>query len=294
MLLNRKAAQEFHPRTSYSIDPLAAYQRLSDDYVGQPSGLTHLRDKLREAEIQAFYLSQAVNEQRIARGQYPLQIGVQLAPDVFYKRQHRKDQNVPQGTPWAPGTEVEFMQLRNTPMMDWDTPDPIHPDSSVTVQNLGDVEEIVRDYISKNPESMMRLYQTPGGYRAWELGIEANANQHAPALTQMLVDPNYVNYNQFTDQILDNRAVQNAGFNSRISHKPGRIDWVAQPIAEIRGSEAMPSSRSTELVKLMHDDPIKRAYLDKGGTAQAVALLNQHLPTASQTLQREISRRLSL
>tara|TARA_B100000073_G_scaffold150028_1_gene123677 strand:+ start:293 stop:1162 length:870 start_codon:yes stop_codon:yes gene_type:complete len=289
MLLNRKAAQVFHPRTSYSVDPLEVSQLLSGSY-----GAPGLREKLRDLELQAFYLSQAVNEGRIARGQSPLEIGVQLAPDVFYKRQQRKDQNVPKGTPWGPGTEVEFMQLKNTPMMDWDTPDPIHPDASVTVQNLGDVEEIVRDYISKNPESMMRLYQTPGGYRAWELGLEANATEHAPALTQMLVDPNYVKYNQYTNQVLDNGAIQNAGFNSRISHKPGRVDWVAQPIAEIRGSAAMPSQRSMELVQVMHDDPIKRAYLDKGGTVQAVELLSQHLPTASQTLQREISRRLGL
>ena len=289
MLLNRKAAQVFHPRTSYSVDPLEVSQVLSGAY-----GAPGMREKLRDLELQAFNLSQAVNEGRIARGQSPLEIGVQLAPDVFYKRQQRKDLNVPKGTPWGPGTEVEFMQLKNTPMMDWDTPDPIHPDASVTVQNLGDVEEIVRDYISKNPESMMRLYQTPGGYRAWELGLEANATEYAPALTQMLVDPNYVKYNQYTNQVLDNGAIQNAGFNSRISHKPGRVDWVAQPIAEIRGSAAMPSQRSMELVQVMHDDPIKRAYLDKGGTAQAVALLSQHLPTASQTLQREITRRLGL
>jgi hypothetical protein len=186
------------------------------------------------------------------------------------------------------------MQLKNTPMLDWDTPDPIHPDASVTVQNLGDVEEIIRNHTSNNPESMMRLYQTPGGYRAWELGVEATAQEYAPALTQMLVDPNYVKYNQYSNQRLDNGAVQNAGFNSRISHKPGRIDWVAQPIAEFRGKEALPVSRSLELVKVMHDDPIQRAYLDKGGTAQAVSLLKQHLPTASQALQQEISRRLGL
>tara|TARA_R110002020_G_scaffold424942_1_gene634365 strand:- start:1191 stop:2060 length:870 start_codon:yes stop_codon:yes gene_type:complete len=289
MNFNRKAAQIFQPRTSYAVDPLQAYESLSGAY-----DISGLNKKLKELELQAFLLSQTVNQRRISRNQLPLEIGIQLTPDVFYKRQQRKNQNVPKGDPWGPGTEVEFMQLKKTPMLDWDTPDPIHPDSSVTVQNLGDVEEIVRDYTSKNPQSMMRLYQTPGGFRAWELGIESNATDYAPALTQMLVDPNYVKYNQYDNQVLDNGSILGAGFNSRISHKPGRVDWVAQPIAEIRGSEALPSQRSMELVDVMHDSPIKRAYLDKGGTAQAVQLLSKHLPTASQTLQREINRRLGL
>ena len=285
----RKASQVFVPRTSYAIDPTQVADILTNQYSS-----TDLQSKLRSLELKAFDLSQLVNERSISRGQSPQEIGIQIAPDVFYKRQQRKNQNVPKGTRWGPGTEVEFMQLKNTPMLDWDTPDPIHPDASVTVQNLGDVEEIIRDYTSKNPKSMMRLYQTPGGYRAWQLGMESTAQQYAPDLTQMLVDPNYVKYNQYTNQRLSNGAIQNAGFNSRVSHKPGRVDWVAQPIAEFRGSEAMPIERSVELVKLMHDNPIQRTYLSQGGTAQAVDLLKQHLPTASQVLQQEISRRLGL
>ena len=289
MINLRKQTQVFQPRVNYSVDPQLASDILSSQY-----SQTSLQSKLRELEIAAFQLSQLANERRIKRGKSPKEIGLQITPDVFYKRQQRKNQNVPKGTSWGPGTEVEFMQLKNTPMLDWDTPDPIHPDASVTVQNLGDVEEIIRNHTSNNPKSMMRLYQTPGGYRAWELGVEATAQEYAPALTKMLVDPNYVKYNQYSNQRLDNGAIQNAGFNSRISHKPGRIDWVAQPIAEFRGKEAMPVSRSLELVKVMHDDPIQRSYLDKGGTAQAVSLLKQHLPTASQALQQEISRRLGL
>lgn len=267
-------------RESYVIDPGKARAELQRLMAPQ----SPLQQSMGDLSLQAFDLYQKINDERIRRGELPRSIGVQLSPDVFYKRQHRKG-------PSGQGHDVEFMSLKNVPMNDWDTPDPRHPDSSVTVRHLGDVEENIRNYQKLFPESKMRLYQTPGGYRAFELGMTSDPLSYAADAKKMNVDPNYWNINRLKMEA-GNLTPDPVAFRSRISHKPGRIDWVAQPIATFGGGMVIPHSQ--KLVRIMHDEPIQRAYLSKGGTQEAIELLKANLPTASQALQTELRRRLRL
>ena len=210
-----------------------------------------------------------------------------LADDAFYKRQTKAS---PTG---GPSTDWEFIKLTDTPMMDWDVPDPYHKNPvATTIQNLGDVEQLTRDYVSNHPESSLRIYQTPGGYRAWELGEQMTPLQFNPRFTELNVDPFYAQISQETPT---NPNEGPAGFNSRISHKPGRTDWVAQPIMELKGSKSIQSPRSQELVKTLHDDPIRKMYLGSNGVSpDAIEVLKQQLPTVSKALERELIRRFKL
>ena len=275
---------EITPRESYVIDPGKARADLQRLIAPQ----SPLQESMGDLSLQAFDLYQKINEEIMRRGELPRTIGVQLSPDVFYKRQWKP--NIGDGP--SRGTEVEFMSLKNVPMNDWDTPDPrFHPDSSVTVRHLGDVEENIRDYQKLFPESLMRLYQTPGGYRAFELGMQSDPLSYAADAKRMNVDPNYWKINRIEMQA-NNLVNDPVAFRSRISHKPGRVDWVAQPIATF--GSGLPIAHSEKLVKIMHNLPIQRSYLSKGGTSQAMDLLKANLPTASQTLQAELKRRLRL
>lgn len=269
---------------SYVIDPGKARADLQRLMAPQ----SPLVNSFGETEVQAFELNQLVNQERIRRGELPKTIGVQLSPDVFYKRQWKN--NLGDGA--SPGHEVEFMSLKDVPMNDWDTPDPrFHPDSSVTVRHLGDVEDNIRNYQKLFPESVMQLYQTPGGYRAFELGMTSNPASYAADAKRMNVDPNYWKINRIKMKT-ENLANDPVGFRSRISHKPGRVDWVAAPIATFGKGVVLP--RSLNLVSTMHNKPIQREYLAKGGMAPAMELLKANLPTASQALQSELRRRFKL
>jgi len=237
------------------------------------------------------------NASRIARpptSLYP------IAPDITYKRQYKPIRGQAPGTPG--GTVLEFLNLANVPMMDWDTPGPSHADKNVTVGHVGDVEDLVRSYVKNHPQSNLQVYQTPGGFRAWETGVPMTVEEFQPSYKELKVDPDYADIGltsgvrtqpeHFAAQGI---TLDPPGFRSRISHKPGRVDWVAQPIFKIQGTEATPDPRSLQLIKQLHDDPIKRHYLGASGVSpDAIAALQEHLPYASQTLQKELRRRFRL
>ena len=243
----------------------------------------------------AFGLNQELFNQQLAaynrgEGGFPGAIGYQLTPDVFYKRQMKTDRNR------KAGKAVEFVSFKNTPMLDWDTPDPrYHPDSSVTVRNLGDVEEVIREYQKVDPTSAMRLYQTPGGYRAFELGRTGNPISDQQLYKGLKVDPNYVQFNMRSDD-LGPGMLESPGFRSRISDKPGRSgDFVAQPIAMFKGEQAMINPRSRAVIQEVHDRPIQQKYRQGGpATKEAIEQIEAAMPTASKSLQLEIRRRLRL
>ena len=215
-----------------------------------------------------------------------------ISDDIHYKRQYRppgmgaqKDQR---------GTVVEFINLPNTPMMDWDTPGPYHADRNATVRHLGDVEELIQSYTAKNPDSRIQLYQTPGGFRAWEVGRRTSVANFKPDFEELKVDPDYALISQAgLGRTVDGVDIDPPGFRSRISHKPGRADWVAQPIATF-GAE-IPDPTSYNLVRTLHDEPIRRAYLKQSGVSpDAIAALKENLSTASQALQRQLISRFAL
>jgi hypothetical protein len=221
------------------------------------------------------------------RSTYPIE------PGVTYKREYYEPRRAGVKDTTRPGEMVEFVKFADTPMMDWDTPSDYHRATNVTVRHLGDVEELARQYVASNPESMLRIYQTPGGYRAWELGQRVDPEGFQPSFEQLKVDGDYARLAATAGPgELEGIALNAPGFSSRISHKPGRVDWVAQPILTLTGAEAMPDPISLRRVERYHDAPIRQAYLGGGGVnADALEALKLQTPTASQVLQRELSHR---
>jgi len=214
----------------------------------------------------------------------PPVISVPIDDGVVYRREKRNSTS--EG---APGTISEYVKFADTPMMDWDVPDPSHVSSSVSVRHLGDVEELARQYVAEQPESLLRVYQTPGGYRAWDLGVRGTPAQMAGQLERAKVDPNYVLLAQRgTEAVEAGIPVGQPGYSSRINAKPGRTDWVAQPILTLEGAAALPEPVSMRRVNTYHDAPIAQHFLRNGVSPEAIAMLQQQLPTASQSLRREL------
>lgn len=219
-----------------------------------------------------------------------------VAPDVHYKRQFKPITGPARRDSKKPGTIVEYVGLTETPMMDWDIPSPSHASRNVTIRHLGDVEDLVMDYVQRYPSSRLQLYQTPGGFRAWETGERMTVQDFMPRFEELKVDPDYAMLsNTGFGRTVRGVPIDPPSFRSRISHKPGRIDWVAQPIAVISGKDALPDPRSTTLVKAFHDEPIRQRYLAAGGASPAaIAALRPQLSSASKALQSELRRRFGL
>lgn len=210
---------------------------------------------------------------------------VKLADDAVYKVQAKGVTGHS-----GPSTDLEFIRLANTPMMDWDKPDQYHRDANVTVRNLADVEALAHEYVKAHPQSMLDIYLTPGGYRAWDLGETMTPQEFKPRFEELNVDPGYA---YLSRSPYDGDA---PGFASRISAKPGRVDWAAQPLTTIAGKRAAANSRSSKLVETLHDRPIQKAYLTDGYGANkdAMAALQREMPGLSQALQAQLKRRFHL
>ena len=160
----------------------------------------------------------------------------------------------------------------------------------LTAFTAGDVEAMAQEYVKAHPNSMLKLYLTPGGYRAWDLGETMTPKEFKPRFEELNVDPGYAYLSRAPYD------GDSPGFASRISAKPGRVDWAAQPLATISGRLANPSMRSLQLVDTLHDAPIRKAYLTDGYGANkdAMAALKEELPGVSKTLAAEIRRRFHL
>ena len=225
-------------------------------------------------------------------------------PNVYYRRQHNLKGPGTVPTAKDPGKIMEFVGTEQVPMADWDFPGPDHPANSITnVRTLGDAEERLQQYVSQNPESAFRLYRTPGGIRAWDLTTQASPHQYARAHKELDIDPNYARISRedsrarlnFLDNSPYQRPADAAVFFSRISPKPGRVDYVAQPIGEIRGAKAQRDNPINQrFIRNWHDLPIKEAWLQGQAKQTAMETIKQDLPTASQFLQQQVRNYLNL
>ena len=284
----------YQPRHNLNLNPAQAAVDLgaSPELVMQ---IVERMDKRNERLSQtvdegALMLDQLLGS-NLSGARKPQATRVRVAPDATYKIQPKAPAAFPSlGGKRGASTDMEFIRLANTPMMDWDKPDQYHMDRNVTVRNLADVEDIARGYVKQHPESMLQLYLSPGGYRAWELGEAMTPKEFAPRFEELQVDPDYARLSQTPP------PSEGEGFASRISHKPGRIDWAAQPLTVIAGERAIPNSRSVQLVETMHDKPIKKAYLTDGlgASSHAMQALKDELPGLSASMARELKRRFHL
>lgn len=221
-----------------------------------------------------------------------------LEPGVYYKRQHKLPANQKRATLDSPGVIQEFIGFKDTPMMDWDVAGPYHADRNATIRHLGDVEERIQNYLSQNPEAAIKLYQSPGGYRAFDLTTRQTPSQYNKAFELLDVDPDYRIISQQKPDVLKYIGSiplnDTERFNSRINPKTGRVDWVAQPIAEIKGPKAIVDPESLRRVRIYHDQPIEQNFLMGQAQAAGIQKVKENLPTASQFLQNHIRSYLGL
>lgn len=221
-----------------------------------------------------------------------------LEPGVYYKRQHKLPAGQPRLTQQSPGVIQEFVGFKDTPMMDWDVAGPYHAERNATIRHLGDVEERIQNYLAQNPEATLRLYQSPGGYRAFDLTTRQSPTAYNQAFELLDVDPDYRMISQQRPDVLRYQGSipvnDTERFNVRINPKVGRVDWVAQPIAELRGTQAIVDPVSERRVRTYHDDPIQQNFLRGQAQAQGIEKVKENLPTASQFLQKQIRNYLGL
>lgn len=221
-----------------------------------------------------------------------------LEPGVYYKRQHKLPANQPRPTLNSPGVIQEFIGFKDTPMMDWDVAGPYHAERNATIRHLGDVEERIQNYLSQNPEATIKLYQSPGGYRAFDLTSRQTPTQYNSSFELLDVDPDYRIISQQKPDVLRYEGAipvnDTERFNVRINPKVGRVDWVAQPIAEIKGKQAIVDPESLRRVRTYHDQPIERNFLMGQAQATGIQKVKENLPTASQFLQNQIRSYLGL
>ncbi len=221
-----------------------------------------------------------------------------LEPGVYYKRQHKLPANQPRPTQQSPGVIQEFVGFKDTPMMDWDVAGPYHAERNATIRHLGDVEERIQNYLAQNPQSTLRLYQSPGGYRAFDLTTRATPTQYNPSFELLDVDPDYRIISQQKPDVLKYEGSipvnDTERFNMRINPKVGRVDWVAQPIAQIAGPNAIVDPTSMRRVRQYHDEPIRQNFLTGQAQAAGIEKIKENLPTASQFLQKQIKAYLGL
>lgn len=317
-LINEPSSQAWNrnlrPQGGYLIDPVLVSTRYGNDLHQQIVLLSALLEQYGDAQpVNRFAagldmlarqsLDQSSNISGIGSPEssyYP------IAPNIHYSRQYKpvSGRNTKDNVTTA-GKMVEFINLTDIPMMDWDIPGPSHQGPSVTVRNLGDVEELIRDHLARNPESALRLYQTPGGFRAWEIARRMNPLEFKGDAKALKVDPMYrglalmsgsVNHpmrkdgrnplkmaltehglfhNPFLSEALhrqDAVKLDPPGFRSRISAKPALTksgyregDYAAQPLMTFTGRDAITDADSVDIIRTMHDDPIEKAYLGPTG-----------------------------
>ena len=229
---------------------------------------------------------------------------VQLEPGVWYHRKWMANKLQPGtlGNGLPQGGYVDFVGSARVPMGDWDLPDAIHHESSVSIRNVGDVYDSLQRYTTDNPDSVWQTYLTPGGVRAFELGQQMTPREFAGGMypqspnnrfIQLNIDENYgkISVDQKAPGQLLRRpalpgedhidgfvSVQDVGannfgkninyptqaFNARVSGKPGRegIDFVAYPLNIVGKGLQNPYNR--RIVREYHDIPILRSMAQDG------------------------------
>lgn len=197
--------------------------------------------------------------------------------------------------------QVHFVGFEKVPMGDWDWRDPIHPDNAVSIESLGDVHERLTRYTKDNPDSRWKVYLTPGGIRAWELGrsrtpIKAMQEGMFDESGILKVDPLYGKMTTRKDysHLYPSKFTPPA-FWSRVSQKPTRPnDFVAYYLGNI--GEGTINSENARLVNTYHDKVIQDVLSIEGVDPReaSLSLLEKQLATVSRSWAAPIEQRLGL
>jgi len=239
-------------------------------------------------------------------------IPVMLEPGVRYQQQWLGNKLQPGTRPdgLPQGKFVDFVNFDKVPMGDWDFPDAIHPESSISISNMGDVYDSLIKNTTDNPNLLWQVYLTPGGVRAFQMGEQATPKEYMQKgyLKSVVKDPeNSLN----VDRNYANMAVKQANptripkyeglypkqtWSSRISSKPGREeDFVAYPIGTV--GEGLVSPYNRRIIDTYHDAPIMRSMMNDGMQPgvlpkSGLDLLEWHLASVPRTYRDGIEQNL--
>ena len=139
---------------------------------------------------------------------------------------------------------------KRVPMLDIDLPDPTaHMNSQIIHKSKGDFMKRLDKYL-KTPQgqaSNFDLYDTPGGVRAFDLGVRTSPAKYFNRARALGSDPWYQYY-----------SMKKGAFASRISPKPGRQgDFIAQKFDTNYGLGKVNETSRMEMGRY-HDDIIKK------------------------------------
>jgi uncharacterized protein (TIGR02996 family) len=147
--------------------------------------------------------------------------------------------------------KVEYVAFPRLLMGDWDCPDTFHfHEGSVTVPSRDYVLGILRRDVRDEPDHVWRVYETPGGVRAFLTSDYRPFDRHHRGLMLNLsIDPLYREI-----------TTQQAAWWCRVSPKVGRPgDYVARPWTTIRGGEGIESLDALLAVR-EHDRLCRRDF----------------------------------
>lgn len=233
-----------------------------------------------------------------------------LEPGVIYKRDWLGNKLDPYTRPdgLPNGGYVDFIGYSKVPMGDWDFPEITHPDSSITIQHLGDVYDNLARYTTDNPGSKWQTYLTPGGVRAFDVSRQLTPRQFNSGkrygvrgdFKQLNIDPNYakmaVNQSNPTRIVKYNNLYPEQAWNVRVSGKPGRPeDFVAFPLGTVGNAPTNPYNQ--RVIDEYHDLAIMRSMVLDGMQAgklppSGLELLEYHLNTVPNNYKYQIESNL--
>lgn len=186
---------------------------------------------------------------------------------------------------------VRYAGFTQLPVADFDWPDATHlRNQSITIRNLGDVVARLHEDVRANPAASYKLYVTPGGVHAFNLGERISpvqfygaergqAIQADPLYSQLAQKPLYIN----------GEGVPGGVFYVRTSPKvqrPPREEFIAYPVGGVIGGSPLPESR--RLLSEYHDRVVSEELAKNGYAADAIArarsVLDQQVATVNAAL----------
>lgn len=147
----------------------------------------------------------------------------------------------------------------DVPMGDWDWPDNIHDTRSVTVNNLNDAYELIKDVAGKRNQTW-DVYLTPGGVRADLMSHRMTPQQFADAglFDELHIDPLYAQLSQSPASYPDLSDYKQINtFNTRVSQKPRPNDFVAYRLGRIGNAPINPYNK--RIIDTYHINGIQKA-----------------------------------
>jgi hypothetical protein len=152
---------------------------------------------------------------------------------------------------------------RDVPMGDWDWDSPSHSGDSVTISNLNNAYELIKDVAGKYNQTW-DIYLTPGGVRADLMSHRMTPEQFTAAglFDEMRIDPMYAKIStqpRRYQNVVDN-YVDLPVFNTRVSQKPRPGDFVSYKLGTIGDAPINPYNK--RIIDKYHVGGVQRALLN--------------------------------